>query len=83
MIFHPLQENLSNLDDDDLERRIKDLTSKYFAAQNVSRDPALSSQITSALDLYNAELARRRSAPQTAKTNPNDPDLDDLINVNQ
>ena len=51
MYFHPLQEEIGNLSEDDISKRIKDLTKKVAVARR-GRNPDMLAQLTKALMSY-------------------------------
>jgi len=77
-MFHPLQEDLSNFTDSEIEQRLQDITRKYFAAQRLgSRD--LLTQLSTFAIIYRDEMSRRYMNRNKGSL---DQDLDKLINVN-
>ena len=44
-LFHPLQEDITKLSEEDLSKRIRELTSKIMSARRFSRNPELQNQI--------------------------------------
>ncbi len=83
MYFHPLQEEIGNLSEEDISKRILELTKKYASARRFSRNPELLGQINLALESYRTELRTRRikDAQDKFKKSRNEPDLGELINV--
>jgi len=77
-MIHPLVDDLSDLTDQDLDQKVKDLTSKYFAAQRFG-NPQVLTQLLNFLTIYREEMTRR-SLERKLKTD-DDNDLDQLINV--
>jgi ribosomal protein L29 len=76
-MFHPLQQDLSNLSDNEIESKLQELSKKYFAAQRMgSRD--LLTQLSTFVNIYRNELSRRY---MTRNKGDLDRDLDQLINV--
>ena len=76
-MFHPLQQDLSNLSDSEIESKLQELSRKYFAAQRmVSAD--LLTQVSTFVNIYRNELSRRY---MTKNKGDLDRDLDQLINV--
>jgi hypothetical protein len=76
-MIHPLQEDLSDLKDFDLEQKIQDLTKKYYLAYKLGNHELLT-QISTFLTIYKEEMSKR----YLEKTKQNlDGDLDQLINV--
>jgi hypothetical protein len=83
MYFHPLQEELGNLSDEDISKRIQELTKKKTSAIRFSRNPSLLVQLDAALQSYRTELRNRRikNWQDNFKKNRNEPDLGELINI--
>ena len=76
-MIHPLQEDLTDLKDFDLEQKIQDLTKKYYLAYKLGNQDLLT-QISTFLTIYKEEMSKR----YLEKTKQNlDGDLDQLINV--
>ena len=76
-MIHPLQEDLSQLKDNDIEHKVQELTRKYFMAARLGNHQVLT-QISTFLTIYTGELSRRYI--EKSKTELNG-DLDQLINV--
>ena len=83
MYFHPLQEELGNLSDEDLSKRIQELTKKKTSALRFSRNPSLVEQIDGALQSYRTELRNRRikNWQDNFKKAKGEPDLGELVNI--
>lgn len=83
MYFHPLQEELGNLSDEDISKRIKELTKKKTSAMRFSRNPDLLSQLNTALESYRMELRQRRlkNWQDNFKKAKGEPDLGELVNI--
>ena len=83
MYFHPLQEELGNLSDEDISKRIRELTKKKNSAMRFSRNPNLVAQINDALESYRAELRQRRlkNWQDNFKKAKGEPDLGELVNI--
>ena len=82
MYFHPLQEEINNLSDEDISKRIKDLTRKVAVARR-GRNPDMLAQLQKALFTYQ-DAIRQRTLEQRhkdIKKARNEPDLGDLINI--
>jgi len=77
MMFNPLL-NASTLNDIDLEKKIQELTSKYFQTNNSD----VKVQIMNFLDIYKQELSDRRARAWEKQFQKNNKDLDKLININ-
>lgn len=76
--MHPLISSLDDLKDDEIESKIRDLTTKYFQSSNAH----VRNQIAMLLESYNYEIEQRRAAQLKDLFNKRDVDLDDLIDVN-
>jgi hypothetical protein len=83
MYFHPLQQELGNLSDEELSKKIQELTKKKTSAVRFSRNPQLLSQLTDALESYRSELRQRRikNWQDNFKKARGEPDLGELINI--
>jgi hypothetical protein len=82
MYFHPLQEEINNLSDEDISKRIKDLSRKVAVARR-GRNPDMLAQLTKALMTYQDAIRQRRLEQwhKDVKKARNEPDLGDLINI--
>lgn len=82
-LFHPLQEDITKLSEEDLSKRIRELTSKIMSARRFSRNPDLQNQIQNALNTYREELRTRRikEAQDRYKKSRGEPELGDLVNI--
>ena len=82
MYFHPLQEDINNLSDEDISKRIKDLTRKVAVARR-GRNPDMLAQLQKALFTYQDAIRQRRLEQwhKDIKKARNEPDLGDLINI--
>ena len=75
-MFHPLENDLSLLKDQDVENKLIELNKKYHAAARLgSRD--LLTQLSTFITIYRQELAKRHAE----KMKSTDSDLGQLINV--
>jgi hypothetical protein len=78
-MFHPFEQNLSDLKDNELEEKVQELTRKYYQAYRLGK-PELLTQISTFVTIYKDELSKRyRERTQTELNG----DLDQLINVNK
>lgn len=75
-MLHPLQEDLSNLKDDEIEKKLLDLNKKFFQAQRLGNVDLLT-QVQTFVTIYREELNKR----MITKKSQLDNDLDQLINV--
>ncbi len=82
MYFHPLQEEIGNMSDEDISKRIKELNRKVAIARR-GRNPELLFNLQQALATYR-EAIRQRRIEEWHKNNKklrNEPDLGDLVNI--
>ena len=81
MYFHPLQEEIGNLSDEDISKRIKDLSRKVTIARR-GRNPELLAKLQQALLTYQDAIRQRRVEAwhKNHKKLRGEPDLGDLIN---
>ena len=76
-MFHPFEQDLSELKDNELEEKVQELTKKYYQAYRLGK-PELLTQLATFVTIYKEELQKRHAA----KLKDNlDGDLDQLINV--
>ena len=82
MYFHPLQEEIGNMSDEDISKRIKELSRKVAIARR-GRNPEMLAKLQQALATYQNAIRQRRveSWHQERKKLRNEPDLGDLINL--
>lgn len=76
-MFHPLEEDLSNLKDSEVEEKLRELTKKYFQAQRLGK-PELLTQLSTFVTIYREEMSKRLRKNTGSQL---DGDLDQLINV--
>jgi hypothetical protein len=83
MYFHPLQENISKLSEEDLAKRIKELTRKVGTAKRFGRNPDMLNKLQEALLTYQNEIRNRRIEHwhKERKKATGEPDMGDLINI--
>ena len=60
MYFHPLQEDIANLSDEDISKRIKELSRKVNTAKRFGRNPQLLADLQLALRTYQKAIIERR-----------------------
>lgn len=78
-MFHPFEQDLSELKDNELEEKVQELTKKYYQAYRLGK-PELLTQISTFVTIYKDELSKRyRERTQTELNG----DLDQLINVDK
>ena len=82
MYFHPLQEEIGNLPDEDISKRIKELSRKVAIARR-GRNPDMLSKLQHALQTYQGAISQRRLEEwhKKYKKERGEPDLGDLINI--
>lgn len=78
-MFHPLEGDLAQLSDAEVEAKVQELSRKYFAAQHLGK-PELLTQIATFVTIYRNEMSRRYIEKSKSAL---DGDLDQLINVNK
>ena len=82
MYFHPLQEEIGNMSEEDISKRIKELSRKVAIAKR-GRNPELLFNLQQALATYR-DAIRQRRIEEWHKNNKklrNEPDLGDLVNI--
>jgi hypothetical protein len=83
MYFHPLQEELGNMPEEELGKRIREITKKIAQAKRWMRNPELLAQLQNALMSYQDEQRRRRlkNWQDEYKKARGEPDMGELINI--
>lgn len=83
MYFHPLQEEIGNLSEEEISKRIRELTKKIATARRWMRNPDLLGQLQMALSSYQTEQRNRRlkNWVDNFKKARNEPDIGELINI--
>jgi len=83
MYFHPLQEEIGNLSEEEISKRIRELTKKVATARRWMRNPELLGQLQMALSSYQTEQRNRRlkNWVDNFKKVRNEPDIGELINI--
>jgi hypothetical protein len=78
-----LQEEIGNLSDEDISKRIKDLSRKVNTAKRFGRNPQLLADLQLALQTYQNAIRERRIEEwhKNNKKLRGEPDLGDLINI--
>jgi hypothetical protein len=77
-MFNPLVDDLSVLDDSEIENKISELSRKYFQARN----PELQRQVAVILEMYKQESITRREKARLQQNQENGEEgLDNLINI--
>lgn len=77
MMFHPLEKNLSQFKDSEIDEKIQELNKKYLIAQRLGNKEILT-QLSIFVNIYREEQRKRY---QKILDNDIDKDLDTLINV--
>ena len=82
MYFHPLQEEIGNMSDEDISKRIKELSRKVAIARR-GRNPEMLANLNMALATYRNAIRERRMEEwhKNNKKLRNEPDIGDLINI--
>ena len=82
MYFHALQEEINNLSDEDISKRIKELSRKTAIARR-GRNPEMLANLQKALLTYQDAIRQRRLEQwhKNYKKARGEPDLGDLINM--
>ena len=82
MYFHPLQEEIANLSDEEISKRIKELSRKVAIARR-GRNPEMLQKLQHALGTYQDAIRQRRLEKwhKDFKKARGEPDLGDLINI--
>jgi chromosome segregation ATPase len=83
MYFHPLQEEIGNMPEAEISKRIRELTKKLATAKRWLRNPEMIAQLQNALLSYQEEMRRRRlkNWQDEYKKLRGEPDMGDLINI--
>ena len=83
MYFHPLQEEIGNMSDEEILKRIKELSRKVASARRFGRNPDMLAQLTHALNTYRNAIRERRIEEWHKKNKKlrNEPDIGELINI--
>lgn len=76
--MHPLQPDLTNMSDQELENKTIELSRKYFQAVRYS--PSAANQISMMLEGFRWE-SQRRTIERSKQKNDGETGLDDLIKV--
>ena len=82
MYFHPMQEEIGNLSDEEISTRIKELSRKVAIAKR-GRNPDMLMTLQNVLMTYQDAIRQRRveSWHENRKKLRNEPDLGELINL--
>jgi hypothetical protein len=76
-MIHPLEGDLSQLKDNEVEEKLYELNRKYFTAYRLGK-PELLTQLATFVTIYKEEMSRRHQLKMKGQI---DGDLDQLINV--
>jgi hypothetical protein len=77
MAFHPLEGDLSQFKDSEIEAKVVELNKKYYQAARLG-NPQLLTQVATFVTIYKEEMSKRYLAKSKGQL---DNDLDQLINV--
>ena len=77
--MHPLVQSLEDIKDSELDKKIQELTNKYWMA----RSPDIREQIAMVLEAYNSELSDRRLRSWQKQQEKMDADLGKLIKIDK
>jgi len=82
MYFHPLQEEITNMSDEDISKRIKELSRKVAITRR-GRNPDMLQKLQHALVTYQDAIRQRRLEQwhKDVKKARGEPDLGNLINI--
>jgi hypothetical protein len=78
--MHPLAPTLTGLSDQELDKKVQELTERYYQALRFS--PSIASQIVLLLDSYNSEKQNRALEKSKKAAENGDNSLNDLIKIN-
>ena len=83
MYFHPLQEEIGNMSEEDISKRIKELSKKVNTARRFGRNPDMLAQLQLTLNTYRNAIRERRLEEwhKNNKKLRGEPDLGDLVNI--
>jgi len=83
MYFNPLQEEIGNMSEEDISKRIKDLSRKVGTARRFGRNPEVLAQLQNALMTYQNAIRERRLEEwhKNNKKVRGEPDLGELVNI--
>ena len=79
-MFHPLEGDLSQLKDSEVEAKLVELTRKYYQAARLG-NPDLLTQLSTFVTIYRDELRKRQEKLMSSTNNVTNEDLGQLINV--
>jgi len=78
--MHPLSPSLTGLSDQELDKKVQELTERYY--QSLRFSPSIASQIVLLLDSYNSEKQTRALEKSKKAAENGDNSLNDLIKIN-
>jgi hypothetical protein len=78
-MMHPLQPDITGLSEQDLEKKIQDLTQKYYQAMRYS--PSVTGQIVLLLDSYKLEREERQRAKAKLAAETGENEINELIKI--
>jgi hypothetical protein len=79
-MYNPLLENPAKMKNEDLEKRISDLTKKYFIAANFGHGN-ICGQIAATIEFYKEEQRKRFSESNQKIIKNQNQNLEDYINI--
>ena len=79
-MMHPFMPDISGMSDQDLDKKIQELTQKYFQAMRLS--PSIVSQMVLLLDSYKTEQQNRSLEKAKKAAENGDNNINELIKVN-
>lgn len=79
-MYHPLLPDITKIKNEDLEKKINELTQKYFIASR-SGQGAVCSQLILILEEYREEQHRRQSTAGKTANDRHGNQFDDFINI--
>lgn len=65
---HPLANNPSDLSNDELEKRLQELTKRWYTARRMNMDPSIMHQLDLMMQVYEQEKQRRIMNPENTGT---------------
>lgn len=78
--MHPLTPSLTGFSDQELDKKIQELTERYY--QSLRFSPSIASQIVLLLDSYNSERQTRAFEKNKKAAENGDNNINDLIKIN-
>lgn len=82
-MIHPLQQNISELKDNEIEEKLNELTKKMLVAQRIGNQELLT-QVQTFVTIYREEMSNRyRRTMMNSAQEMEKGDLDQLVNVDK